>query len=122
MKGYLKINELTDTSRFRPWLLRICRNQCTDYVRVKQRNRLRQALPPRDIDFVRDSPIQNTLDAALMRLSEKHRKALILYYLDGQDTLGVAQHLGISPAAVLTRLCRARRKMRALLTQEANHE
>jgi RNA polymerase sigma factor (sigma-70 family) len=122
MKGYLKINELTDTSRFRPWLLRICRNQCTDYVRARQRDQARQAPCPREGYVKNGSPIKDTLDAALTQLPEKYRQPLILYYLNGQDTKAVARVLGITPAGVLTRLCRARHSMRTLLTQETNHE
>ena len=121
MKGFQKIRELHDATRFGAWLLQICRRRCADYLRDQQRQRARQSLagevkPPED----RSAQWQR-LDRSIGQLSEKLREPLILYYLDGKDTQSVARILGITPAGVLTRLSRARQRLRELLNQEQNH-
>ena len=60
------------------------------------------------------------LRLSLARLPEKHRLPLLLYYFDGLSTKQVAKALDISPTGAATRLCRARRALRAIL--EVNHD
>jgi RNA polymerase sigma-70 factor (ECF subfamily) len=60
------------------------------------------------------------LSEALARLPEKHRLPLLLFYFDGRDTGGVAEALDITISAAATRLCRARRALRAIL--EVRHD
>jgi RNA polymerase sigma-70 factor (ECF subfamily) len=55
------------------------------------------------------------LQRALARLPHEYRLILALYYFDDRSISGVAEVLQISEAAVQTRLCRARRKLRELL-------
>ncbi len=53
--------------------------------------------------------------AAIMALDEEYREPLVLQVLLGYSTEEIAAHLGINPGAVLTRLYRARQKLRAAI-------
>jgi len=53
--------------------------------------------------------------AALFALEPDYREPLVLQVLMGYSTEEIAAHLGIKPGAVLTRLFRAREKLRARL-------
>ncbi len=121
MKGYLKIMDLADLRRSRSWLLRICGNQCTDYLRSRQRECNHRVPVSPEVARREETVSRRGLDMALGRLPEKYRLPLILYYLDGRDTHNVAVLMGITPAGVLTRLCRARQRLRDTLTREGDH-
>jgi RNA polymerase sigma-70 factor (ECF subfamily) len=73
---------------------------------------LEQQSNPRTV--VSDDHIE--LHDAVTRLPEKYRLPLVLYYFDGESSEGVARALDLTPAGVLTRLSRARKELRALLT------
>lgn len=56
----------------------------------------------------------------LGKLSKKDRIALHMYYYEGYKTEEIAEILGISTNAVLSRLSRARRRLKKLITDERN--
>ena len=109
-------------------------NHCRDHWKHARRRRelLDQEFPPAlsvvpgmgtgattTVDYLNDDP-DDTLNQALARLSEKHRLPLLLFYFDGRDTVAVAEALDITVSAAATRLCRARRALRAIL--EVRHD
>jgi RNA polymerase sigma-70 factor, ECF subfamily len=55
-----------------------------------------------------------TLRYAIMKLPIDYREPLLLQVLGGFSTEEIATELGLSPTAVLTRLFRARNKLRVL--------
>ena len=60
------------------------------------------------------------LRAALFRLPDDYREPLVLQVLMGYSTAEIAAELGLSNAAVLTRLFRARRQLRALCGEDTS--
>ncbi|HUW17871.1 MAG TPA: RNA polymerase sigma factor [Sedimentisphaerales bacterium] len=118
-KGFTDIKKLRDGERFGVWLCQIARNLCIDFVRKKHRRRdgLSRPIPP---DKSEGKDREEELEAALARLAEDYRIALLLYYFDGRTTRHMAETLGISEAAVHTRLSRARKKLRQLLEREGD--
>jgi RNA polymerase sigma-70 factor, ECF subfamily len=118
MKAFVQINSLRQADRFGPWLMRICRNTATDFLRARRHT------DPLDPDLVESQsssvgqPDLDGLNKALTTLSESLRQAVLLYYLDGRSTHSVAQALGISEDGVMTRLSRARRQIRERLSAE----
>jgi len=114
-QAFTRIPALRDPEQFGPWLARIARNACIDLLRRRTRERrvlAEQVRPDR-------SGLADTtgLERAIAQLPEKYRLALLLYYFDGQSTENVAKMLNLSPAGVSTRLSRARRELRKLLTE-----
>jgi RNA polymerase sigma-70 factor (ECF subfamily) len=51
--------------------------------------------------------------AAILKLPDEYREPLVLQVLMGYSTAEIARELDLSGPAVLTRLCRARRQLRA---------
>ena len=67
-----------------------------------------------------EGPDHSDVRAAILSLELDYREPLVLQVLMGYSTEEIATHLGIKPGAVLTRLFRARERLRAILsgTQE----
>jgi len=138
LKGMKKLGTLQDGSLFRSWIVSIAYNLCRDSRRqVKRRKELLDQhldLRMANTDHSRQvtipglgtggSPQKVTeepdLSLALARLPEKFRIPLLLYYFDGLNTALVAEALEISQTGAATRLCRARRALRAIL--EVDHD
>jgi len=57
--------------------------------------------------------------AAIFKLPEDYREPLVLQVLMGYSTAEIAAELGLSNAAVLTRLFRARRQLRAACGEDS---
>jgi RNA polymerase sigma-70 factor (ECF subfamily) len=51
--------------------------------------------------------------AAMLKLSDEYRQPLVLQVLLGYSTAEIARELDLSGPAVLSRLCRARKQLRA---------
>ena len=142
LKAIDRLASLDEAGAFRPWLLTIARNLCRDYWKQNRRRRdllaaevgdnVGVALASGDgsaIPGLGTGPVSFGLPGeaehadlydALYRLPEKHRVPLFLYYFDGLSSARVAEALDISLSAACTRLCRARRALRAIL--EGNHD
>jgi RNA polymerase sigma-70 factor (ECF subfamily) len=107
----------------RPWLYRIATNTCLDTLR---RRRLIRWLPldvfgrsaphPVDADDPEDSALRNEnareVRAALARLPDHYRTALILRESEGLSCDQIGEALGISRAAAKVLLFRARERLR----------
>lgn len=106
---------LRDVGKFKP---RILTNKCYDAYRKKR--------PSVDLEEVQDylpaagtDPTDRlTLWQAVMSLSDDLRAAVTLYYYDGLSVREIGTVLGISEAAVKTRLSRGRERLRQLLREE----
>ena len=61
----------------------------------------------------RDEHESGEIHAAILALPEDYREPLVLQVLMGYSTDEIARHLGLTSGAVLTRLCRARQKLRS---------
>ncbi len=110
-----KLHTLRDAAKARAWLLQIARHLCIDHARRRT--------PPGPLEE-RPAPVptesnENTehLLRAVAKLPEDFRETIMLYYLDGRSSAGVAASLGITPAAVRQRLVRARLRLHELLTE-----
>jgi len=114
LKGFTDINELRDSEQFGPWIGRIAKNLCIDFIRRQKRKR--NALLQRAKADRRNSKQYPELEGALAKLPEEHRLALMLYYFDGRSTENIAETFNISEAAVHARMSRARKQLRKLLS------
>lgn len=121
VRGYQKLPDLRDGTRFASWIDQIARNRCRDLLRKHQRrpeqpltNVVENAAAPDAEDF-------GDLRAALARLPEEHRVPLLLYYYDGKDTQTLAREMGLSQGGACSRLFRARRQLRRLLDEEVTY-
>ena len=128
LKGFSDIHRLKDVECFGPWIIRIARNLCLDFIRAEKRKRRildikTRELAPDDAVCLGNDRSLIKLQSALRELEKSYRLPLMLYYFDGKSAKGVAKALDISVGAALTRISRARKKLRALIgTQEVHHE
>jgi len=116
------------------WLHRIVVNVCLMRLRARSRSRevrIDDLLPTFDDSGHHSHPVRAWGNEALARLTQAetraqvrgcidrlpdaYRQVLILRDIEELDTEQTAQHLGIKPGAVKTRLHRARQALRTLL-------
>lgn len=107
-------------SQLKTWLYRLCITQARH---VRRRRRLTEALrswlsgateAPASSEFCEDSA-RRRIEAALERLSEKERLALVLYDMEGLSGRQVAETLRCKEATLWRRLHDARKKFIAAL-------
>ena len=111
LKALTNIKQLREDEHFGSWIARIAKNLCIDFTRKQERFFLIKRAA-----FSRNSSKEYPeLQAALAKLSEEHRLALMLFYFDGRSTRNIAQTLDISEASAQTRISRARKQLRRLL-------
>ena len=111
-------DSLREMDKFRPWVLRILTNKCYDACR-KRRNTV-------DLEAAGEVPAATGLDTAerlslwqaVMSLSDDLRATVTLFYYDGMSVREIGGILGISEAAVKTRLRRGRERLRLLLDEK----
>lgn len=100
------------------WLIVCASNLCRDMLKSAGRTRV-TAMPERELaDPRQGDPLDATLDAVL-RLPEKYKDVVYLYYYEGYKTAEIAQMLGEKPSTVRNRLSDARELLRKALGGEA---
>ena len=115
LRGFEKLPTLKVNRLFRSWVVQIARNRCLDLLRERKRQS--------DVDPEAANPGVDSgenalaLRLALDRLPEQYRVPLMLFYFDGRSSRGVAEALGISVDGACTRLSRARRELRKLMSE-----
>lgn len=123
LRAWKAQNSLQDEAAAKPWFLTIIRRE---YARTFERKRFVTV----DVDelVAREEPMlaaaeeQNLaeLRAALFKLPDEYREPLMLQVLMGFSTAEISRELGLSDAAVLTRLFRARKQLRTLCGEDTS--
>ena len=116
LRAWRSRDTLKDPGAARAWLLTIVRRE---HARLYERKRLELV----SLDDALESQVPAkaadpegdlfTLRHAIMRLPIEYREPLLLQVLGGFSTEEIARELALSSTAVLTRLFRARNKLRA---------
>ena len=122
LRAWKSLDALRDDEAAKPWLLTIVRRENARYF---ERKRLETV----DIDNL--SPAQSALLAetddsdiddlrqAIFQLDDDYREPLVLQVLMGHSTKEIAALMGLQQGAVLTRLHRARLKLKDEVEREA---
>jgi len=123
LRAWKAQDSLQDEASAKPWFLTIIRRE---YARTFERKRL----PTVNVDelVASEEPALAAaqaedaaeLRAALFRLPEEYREPLVMQVLLGFTTAEIARELGLSTAAVLTRLFRARKRLRELCGEDTS--
>ncbi|MFI6262527.1 RNA polymerase sigma factor [Micromonospora sp. NPDC051006] len=114
-------HELPADAEARLWLYGVARRVLANHHRGGTRRqrlgeRLRQQIAAVSaVDPGREVPERLAVQAALARLGELDREVLMLHVWEGLQPREVAAVLRVSPAAVRTRLSRARARLRELV-------
>jgi RNA polymerase sigma-70 factor, ECF subfamily len=119
-KMLVGLRRLEEDRKFEPWLLRIARNTCFDYLRRRQLRRILvpwqsaadQAASPAEppANFTDDRI--DTFRRALMRLPKKQRELVALLQDQRSSYEQLAAITNSSVSSVKSRLFRARRQLR----------
>ena len=122
LRAWKSLHALRDDEAAKPWLLTIVRRENARYF---ERKRLETV----DIDNL--SPSQSAMLAetddsdlddlrqAIFRLEDDYREPLVLQVLMGHSTKEIAELMGMQQGAILTRLHRARLKLKDEIDKEA---
>jgi RNA polymerase sigma factor (sigma-70 family) len=126
IKAYRGLSGFETGRAFRPWLLRIVRNQCRDMLRRGKAGPALERITPLLEERVADQgedgeaaarrrEAQDALWAGLGRISVEHREVLVLKELDGLGYAEISEALGVPEGTVASRLYHARRALRSAL-------
>ena len=122
LRAWRSLDALREDDAAKPWLLTIVRRENARYF---ERKRLETV----DIDSL--SPAQSAMLAekddseleslreAIFRLDDDYREPLVLQVLMGHSTKEIAELMGMQQGAILTRLHRARIKLKEVVEREA---
>lgn len=119
---YRKIGMLRATGALAAWMFRIVRNECLRRMRVASRHR--GSLPERAVPSAEEEALQ-LLEAGLVAetiagLPADQRRVLIMRDIQGYSGRMTADALGISTAAMKSRLHRARAAVQEGLTGDCH--
>jgi RNA polymerase sigma-70 factor (ECF subfamily) len=122
LRAWRALEDLKDERAVRHWLFTIARRE---HARLYERKRLE--LVEIDALVAREDPMLaagdehdlEDLRRALFRLDAEYREPLVLQVLLGYTTEEIAEHMGLKVGAVLTRLFRARNRLRKVLVARA---
>ena len=116
--AYAKLDSLRDPERFRGWLLRILANQCYSECRKNRPtvdlSAVEDVLPAAGMDCTE----RMTLWQAVEQLPPDLRAAITLFYYEDCSIRQISGVLGLSQAAVKTRLHRGRVRLKQILNEE----
>ncbi len=122
LRAWKAQDSLLEQSAAKPWFLTIIRRE---YARTFERKRFVTV----DVDelVAKEEPLLAAADdqdlmemrAALFKLPDDYREPLVLQVLMGYTTAEIGAELGLSTAAVLTRLFRARKLLRQMCGADA---
>jgi RNA polymerase sigma-70 factor, ECF subfamily len=127
LKAYRNLDQLRESKAFRGWLAQIARRVCWQ---LKQRDSLQplmqlsvyeeeggQIVDPKDSPelLLAKAQMKEWLTKAVDSLEPEYREVYVLRELEEVSGEEVAQRLGISPAAMKSRLHRSRERIRKYL-------
>jgi len=120
VKLYRHAGDFESDEHLRRWLIRVTVNECTSLWRALRRRsedieEYVATLPAPSQDPAPDTPRPRNLLREVLKLPERYRVPVYLYYYEGYSSREVAALLGLPEATVRTRLARGRAKLKAVL-------
>jgi RNA polymerase sigma-70 factor (ECF subfamily) len=125
LRAWKALDSLDDDARVKQWMLTIVRRE---HARTWERKRLEltdvDALVEAEADVLatEDDAAVSEMREALFRLEEDYREPLVMQVMLGCTTDEIATEMGLSRGAVLTRLFRARQKLRTAMGSGASED
>lgn len=121
VQAWSKLAQLKKADKFGPWLCSIARNiVCNHFRDQKKTPAVQYDMAQMEADRDGQSPPETLirqeeeamLRDALKQIPQEYREPLVLFYRQNQSTQEVAEAMGLTEAAVRTRLHRARQMLR----------
>lgn len=122
LRAWKAFDSLQDEGSAKSWLFTIVRRENARQYERKQLDVIDDA----DLSAVEGSKDYDTsteafaLRRALEKLPEDYREPLILQVIGGFTSEEIAEQMGLKPGAVMTRLFRARQKLREMLEGDSD--
>jgi RNA polymerase sigma-70 factor (ECF subfamily) len=121
IRAWKSRDEIKDPAATRPWLLTIVRRE---HARLYERKRL-PVVDLADAEALGDPALLandssdgdarlDDLRRAILQLPDEYREPLVMQVLGGLTTAQIGEQLGLTQAAVLSRLFRARNRLREI--------
>ena len=120
LRAWKSLDALRDDGAAKQWLLTIVRRENARYF---ERKRLETVdiddLTPAQTGMLAETDNSDLRDMreAIYKLDDDYREPLVLQVLMGHSTKEIAELMGINPGAVLTRLHRARIKLKVIVDE-----
>lgn len=121
LRAWRFLHQLRDAAAAKGWLMATLRRE---YARGFERKRfdttelseveISDAMAPSSADLADAERVRE----AMLRLDDRYRVPLLMQVLGGSSCAEIAEELGISEAAVMTQVFRARQKLRQVLAPE----
>lgn len=121
LRAWKSLEALRDTDAAKSWLLTIVRRENARYF---ERRRLETVdiddLAPAQEALIAEAPDEQVAEmrAAIFELEEDYREPLVLQVLMGYSTKEIAEQMGMQQGAILTRLHRARLKLKEIVERQ----
>ncbi len=122
LRAWKSLKNLKDHKAAKSWLFTILRNEYS-----RQFARYRPNFSTVDLEFLEKKDTQNdtsteafALRMALEELAEEYREPLMLQVLGGFSCEEIGTLCGVSTGAVMTRLFRAKQKLRSILAPQSS--
>lgn len=122
---YRSLDRFREESSYYTWIYRITVNLCRDYLSSAW---FKRRVPWENTrNFIQSCDTANRLFRKVeegdlfqkvMDLPTKYRMVLVLYYFEEMSTREIARVLNVRESTVRTRLCRARERLKGLLSRE----
>lgn len=122
LRAWKSLDALREDGAAKSWLLTIVRRENARYFERKRLETVDiDSLAPGESALLAETEDENlnAVREAIFRLEDDYREPLVLQVLMGHSTKEIAQLMGIKPGAVLTRLHRARLKLKDEVEKEA---
>jgi RNA polymerase sigma-70 factor (ECF subfamily) len=133
VKAWQRLDQFHGEASFPTWLSRIVTNLCLDELRRQKRARMdsieameettgpvenRMEVETVDpVEGLSRRELRERIDAALAKLSDKHRTVIVLYEFEQIEYREIAEKMGTSIGTVMSRLFYARKRMASLLKE-----
>lgn len=111
-KGYAHLDQLKNSSKFKPWMITITRNEA---LQIKRK---RLHLPGDDQIAAMLEPVEdeyNELLDVVQKLQEEYRIVIVLFYYNDLSIKDIAKILDVPVGTVKSRLNRGRELLKRIL-------
>ena len=135
IKAWKALPKFENRSKFSTWMFRISHNVVYDWKRKKKiesdgelddnlfstdridpRARTAPSVPGSPDQEIEKAELRQQIEAALAKLSDKHREVILLREVQGLDYKEIAEIIECSIGTVMSRLFNARKKLQTLLS------
>ena len=123
IKAYKAMPAFRGDCSEKTWLMRIAVNTCRDLLHSAWFRHLDRRITPEHLPEPLVQPDEDAINLTfeVMRLSQKDREVILLYYYEAMTTEEIAQTLGVAKSTVSTRLEQGRQKLCQALERRRSH-